>query len=76
MRNRLGLCEAKADILLVGQSNSGMTDPAHAAAISLSQITITLLFLEPTIDHIVIARIIQDYSDEVGNTFLRIDKLK
>lgn len=74
MRNRLGLCEAKEDILLVGQSNSGMTDPAHATAISLSQVTITLLFLEPTIDHIVISRIIQDYSDEVGNTFLRIDK--
>lgn len=76
MRNRLGLCEAKQDILLVGQSNSGMTDPAHAAAISLSQITITLLFLEPTIDHIVIANIIQEYSDDVGNTFLRIDKAK
>lgn len=76
MRNRLGLCEAKEDILLVGQSNSGMTDPAHAAAISLSQITITLLFLKPTVDHIVISRIIQDYSDDVGNTFLRISKGK
>lgn len=76
MRNRLGLCEASEDILLVGQSNSGMTDPAHATAISLSQITITLLFLEPTVDHIVISKIILDYSDEVGNTFLRIDKTK
>jgi len=76
LRNRLGLSETTTDILLVGQSNSGMTDPAHAAAISLSQITIALLFLEPTIDHIVIAKIIQDYSDEVGNTFLRIDKSK
>jgi Family of unknown function (DUF5677) len=49
MRNRLGLCEAKEDILLVGQSNSGMTDPAHATAISLYQITSTLLVLEPTL---------------------------
>lgn len=73
MRNRLGLCEVKEDILLVGQSNSSMTDPAHAAAISLTQATVTLLFLEPTIDHVVISKIIQDYSDDVGNTFLRIE---
>ncbi|CAI2486161.1 DUF5677 domain-containing protein [Serratia proteamaculans] len=74
MRNRLGLCEADEDILLVGQSNSGMTDPAHATAISLIQITTALLFLKPTIDHVVISKVIQDYSDEVGNTFLKIDK--
>lgn len=74
MRNRLGLCETDEDLLLVGQSNSGMTDPAHATAISLMQITMALLFLKPTIDHIVILKIIQDYSDEVGDTFLKIDK--
>lgn len=74
MRNRLGLCETDEDILLVGQSNSGMTDPAHATAISLMQITVTLLFLKPTFDHIVISKIVQDYSDEVGNVFLKIDK--
>ncbi|MEH0876807.1 DUF5677 domain-containing protein [Pectobacterium cacticida] len=74
MRNRLGLCETDEDILLVGQSNSGMTAPAHATAISLMQITVTVLFLKPTIDHIVISKIIQDYSDEVGNIFIKIDK--
>ncbi|MFP1760132.1 DUF5677 domain-containing protein [Lonsdalea quercina] len=74
MRNRLGLCETDEDILLVGQSNSGMTDPAHATAISLMQITTAILFLEPTLDHLVISKIIQDYSDEVGGTFLKIDK--
>lgn len=74
MRNRLGLCEVDEDILLVGQSDSGMTDPAHATAISLMQITTTLLFLKPTIDHIVISRVIQDYSVEVGNAFLEVDR--
>ncbi|HEP1007826.1 DUF5677 domain-containing protein [Escherichia coli] len=74
MRNRLGLCETGDDILLVGQSDSGMADPAHATAISLMQITVTLLFLKPTIDHVVISKIIQDYSDEIGNVFLKIDK--
>lgn len=74
MRNRLGLCETDEDILLVGQSNSGMTDPAHATAISLMQITVTLLFLKPTFDHIVFSKIVQDYSHEVGDVFLKIDK--
>lgn len=74
MRNRLGLCEVDEDILLVGQSDSGMTDPAHATAISLMQITTALLFLKPTIDHIVISRIIQDYSVEIGSAFLEVDR--
>lgn len=74
MRNRLGLCETDEDVLLVGQSNSGMTDPAHATAISLMQITTILLLLKPTIDHVVTSKIIQDYSDKVGNTFLKIEK--
>jgi hypothetical protein len=76
LRNRLGLCEAKDDILLVGQSNSGMTDPAHATAISLCQITSTLLTLKPTLDHIIVMKIIADYENEVGDTFLRIDRQK
>ncbi|HBT3059150.1 DUF5677 domain-containing protein [Klebsiella pneumoniae] len=74
MRNRLGLCETNEDILLVGQSNSGMTDPAHATAISLVQVTVSLLFLKPNIDNLVISKIIQDYSVEVGETFLKIDQ--
>lgn len=74
MRSRLGLCEAKEDILLVGQSNSGMTDPAHATAISLCQITCSLLVLEPTIDHIVLMKIIDDYQEDIGNAFLDIQR--
>jgi hypothetical protein len=73
MRNRLGLCEAKEDILLVGQSNSGMTDPAHATAISLSQITIDLLMLKPNLDHVIMMNIILDYEKEVGQSFLKVD---
>jgi len=39
MRSLLAMSEARQDILLVGPSNSGMTDPAHRTAISLSWIT-------------------------------------
>ena len=74
MRNRLGLCEAEDDILLVGQSNSGMTDPAHTTAISLLQITTTILLLKPTFDHIVLAKIMSDYAQDIGNTFLGISQ--
>ncbi len=74
MRNRLGLCEAKDDILLVGQSNSGMTDPAHATAISLNQITCALLMLEPTLDHIVIMKIADEFQNDVGEAFLEIER--
>jgi len=73
MRNRLGLCETKEDILLVGQSNSGMTDPAHATAISLCQITTTLLTLEPTLDNIVILKIIYEYEKEVAKYFVNVE---
>lgn len=73
MRNRLGLSETTDDILLVGQSNSGMTDPAHAAAISLSQITIALLMLQPTLDHIVLMNIVFDYQDAIGHSFLQVE---
>jgi len=73
MRQRLGLCEAKEEILLVGQSNSGMTDPAHATAISLYQITTALLMLKPNYDHIILMEIISDYEHEVGQLFSKID---
>jgi|SRR5690625_315536 len=74
MRNRLGLCEAKDDILLVGQSNSGMTDPAHATAISLCQITTAVLCLQPTFDHLVLIKLISDYAKDIGDTFLKISQ--
>ena len=68
-RKRLGLNEATEDILLVGQSNSGMTDPAHSTAISLSQITCTILTLHPTIYHIVLMKIIRDFQAQVREIF-------
>lgn len=74
INNRLGLCEATEDILLVGQSDSGMTDPAHSTAISLAQITTTLLNIEPNIDRLVILNIVLEIEKEVGKVFLQCDK--
>ncbi|WP_271606233.1 MULTISPECIES: DUF5677 domain-containing protein [unclassified Bradyrhizobium] len=44
----LGTVESKRDIHLVGQSNSGFTDPLHMTAISLNQVTGSLLMTRPT----------------------------
>lgn len=76
INNKLGLCEATEDMLLVGQSNSGMTDPAHATAISLAQITTTLLNIEPNIDRLVVLNIILEMEEEVGQAFLQCGKGK
>ncbi|MBW0278183.1 DUF5677 domain-containing protein [Shewanella xiamenensis] len=74
LRNRLALAECKEDILVVGQSNSGMVDPAHTTAISLMQVTCTLLLLNPSIDSIVIMEIAKQYSDKVGEEFLNLSR--
>lgn len=72
--SKLGLSETKEDILLVGQSDSGMTDPADATAIALSQITTTLLNIEPNIDTIVTLKMILAITDEVGEAFIQADR--
>ena len=69
-RNRLGLTETEEDILLVGQSDAGMTDPAHSTVISLGQITTQLLMHEPSIDNIILINIINEYTKDVGEIFL------
>jgi hypothetical protein len=73
-RNRLALTECNEDILVVGQSNSGMTAPAHATAISLMQVTLNLLKIAPNIDHIVLMKLLKEFSLEIGETFLRISR--
>jgi len=74
LKNRLGLCESNEDILLVGQSNSGMVNPADSTAISLAQITITVLMLNPTIENIILMKVVEEFIDKVGETFLKEDK--
>lgn len=68
----LGLTETDSDLLLVGPSNAGMTDPAHSTAISISQTTINLLCTSPSLNDLIIVNIIIALSNEVGNSFLKI----
>ncbi len=74
IRNSLGLSEAVRDMLQVGPSNSGMTDPAHSTSISLSQLTCTLLFSVPNLDGIVLTKILLLLSDEIGDAFVKCNE--
>ncbi|MEQ2352631.1 DUF5677 domain-containing protein [Pseudoalteromonas piscicida] len=71
-RSRLALSECHSDTLIVGPSDSGMADPAHATAISLMQSTITLLNTRPTIDHAILIDIVITSADEVGDIFFHL----
>jgi hypothetical protein len=70
----LGMSGAHSDVLLVGPSNAGLTDPAHMTAISLVQVTTALLMLEPNFDRIVTVLIMNCLLDEIGETFLATER--
>jgi hypothetical protein len=69
----LGMSEANEPLLLVGPSNSGLTDPAHMMAISLVQVTLTLILREATFDGLVVSTILMQLSDEIGETFVQTE---
>lgn len=71
IRFSLGLNETKEDILLAGPSNSGMVNPADVLAISLAQVTMTLLGRSPNLDDAVVMKMIDALSHEVGKIFVR-----
>jgi hypothetical protein len=70
----LGMSEAKEVLLLAGPSDSGLTDPAHMAAISLNLATSALVHLSPNIDRLVAMRVLLTISDEVGEAFFAVDR--
>lgn len=84
MASLYAMQEAKEDMLLVGQSNSGLTEPAHFTAISLSQITSIFLtaYLEDKeseldyTDSMIFIKIIQNYQKQVGEAFLEVQENK
>jgi len=69
---KLGMAPKAAPLLLAGPSNYGFADPAHGAAISLTQVTVALLNTRPSIDHLVILTIMLKLEEEIGDEFLQI----
>ena len=82
MASLYAMREANQDILLCGQSNSGLTEPAHFTAISLAQITSVFLttYIEDENsgldykDSALFMKVIDNYVKEVGEAFLNIEK--
>ena len=67
---RLGLHLSREKVLLAGPSNAGLADPGHSTAISLNQITITLLATRVSLDNIVVMNILGNLVPEIGKLFL------
>jgi hypothetical protein len=70
----LGTAESAQPVHLVGQSNSGFTDPIHMTAISLNNATSALLTIRPTVDDIIFLQLISNLSDEIGNVASTVEK--
>ncbi|MCG9738468.1 DUF5677 domain-containing protein [Shewanella insulae] len=77
MLSLFAMSEAKQDMLLVGQSNSGMVEPAHMTAITLAQITSAFLTAHIHEDNdldytnsTLFLMLIKHYVDAVGESFL------
>ena len=68
---RLGLNQWNRDVLLAGPSNLGLADPGHSTAISLNQVTTTLLATRSNLDCLVITRILHELTSEIGEEFLK-----
>lgn len=78
MLSLFAMSEAKQDGLLVGQSDSGMVEPAQMTAITLAQITSEFLTVhiheENKLDYtnsILFMQLIKHYVDAVGESFLK-----
>lgn len=82
MNSLMAMSETKQNMLLIGQSNLGMTEPAHITAIALTQITgafLTAYIQDENTklsykDSMLFLSLIKQYSDDVGKEFLRIDE--
>lgn len=67
---KLGLFPTTENLLLAGPSNAGLADPGHGTAMSLNQITSTLLTTRTNFDRLLIIQTMSKLVDEIGNAFL------
>ncbi len=70
---RLGGHFRENEVLLVGASDSGLTDPADAVGLSLLLATVTLLSIKPDMDDLVAIKVASEIQSRVGPEFIRID---
>ena len=69
---RLGSSLHPKKLLLAGPSIMGLSAPGHSTAISLHQVTVSLLTTSPNLDCIVALKILMKLLDEIGDAFLEV----
>jgi hypothetical protein len=62
------------EIMLAGPSNVGLADPGQSVAISLLQITVTLLSLEPDMGDLATMMFLNGACDAAARAFIRVDE--
>ncbi len=70
---RLGLIR-QGEVLLTGASNYGLADPLQNTGISLSQVTTSLLTLEPDVEDLLTLEAMRVYFDRAGASAVRVQK--
>lgn len=70
---RLGMIRQE-EMLLTGSSNYGLADPLQNTGISLTQITVALLTLEPDIEDLLNTEVLQIYSERAGETAVSVQE--
>jgi hypothetical protein len=63
------------DILLLERSDVGLADPLHGTAISLQQVTSTLMTMKPTIDLLTLNAVLTKLQREIGDESLKSQKV-
>lgn len=71
----MGLYPGEEEILLVGPTNYGLTDPAQNLAMSLTVVTTNLILYKPNIDRYVISNILAMIRDEIGDEFYKVQEV-
>jgi hypothetical protein len=72
----LGLPLGEEHILLAGASDVGFADPGHGTAISLLQITTTMLTSKSNIDAILYCAVLKKLEEEIGQEFLKTHNVR
>jgi len=66
----LGIPTSSSVELLAGASNTGLADPGHCAAISLTMVSAALFTVRPQLDSLVSGKIMLMLCDDIGDAFL------
>lgn len=74
LRFSLGIPNDAPEMLLAGASNSGLADPGHQTAISLTMVTVAFLTARPNLDGLVSCHCMLKVCDDIGREMPSVHK--